>query len=72
MAKRKGYAIIRIHIQREIEVELDDEIESHNDGIMPQVEKIVAEKYGELNFDIDEPDEIEILECDYADNGGGV
>jgi len=54
--KRKGYAIVRIHIQREIEIELDDEIESSNDDIMPQIERIVAEKYGELNLDIDGTD----------------
>ena len=69
MAKRKGYAIVRIHIQREIEVELDDEVELNNQEL---VENVVSAKYGELNFEIDEPDEVEILEIDYADNGGGV
>lgn len=64
MAKRKGYAVVRIHIQREIEVELDDEIEQDNQKL---VEKIITAKYGELNIEIDEPDEVEILEIDYAD-----
>jgi hypothetical protein len=63
--KRKGYAIVRIHIQREIEIELDDEVEVDQQEF---IEKVVAEKYGELNIDIDEPDEVEILECDYAEN----
>lgn len=64
MAKRKGYAVVRIHIQREIEVELDDEVELDNQAL---VEKVVSAKYGELNTEIDEPDEVEILEIDYAD-----
>jgi hypothetical protein len=62
--KRKGYAVVRISIQREIEVELDDEIEQDNQAL---VEKVVTAKYGELNTEIDEPDEVEILEIDYAD-----
>lgn len=62
--KRKGYAIVRISIQREVEIELDDEIEVNQQEL---VEKAVAEKHGELNLDTDEPDEVEILECDYAD-----
>ena len=63
--KRKGYAIVRIHIQREIEIEIDDEAEVDQQEF---IEKIVAKKYGKLNLDIDEPDEVEILECDYDDN----
>jgi len=62
--KRKCYAIVRISIQREVEIELDDEVRVDQQEL---VEKAVAEKYGELLIDIDEPDEVEILECDYAD-----
>lgn len=62
--RRKGYAIVRISIQREIEVELDDEIEQDHQAL---VEKVVEEKYGELNLDTDEPDEVEILDIDYSD-----
>jgi hypothetical protein len=64
MAKRKGYAIVRVHKQIEIEIDLDDEIEVDRQAL---VEKVVSEKFGELNFEIDEPDEVEILECDYAE-----
>lgn len=62
--KRKGYAIVRITIQREVEVVLDDEEEIDTQQV---VENAVAEKYGELNTENSEPDEVEILECDFAD-----
>lgn len=61
--KRKAYAIVNINIQREVEFELD-EVEVDEQAI---VEQAVAAKYGELNFDGDTPDEIEIVEIDYAD-----
>jgi hypothetical protein len=62
--KRKCYAVVRISIQREVEIELDDEVNVDQQKL---VEKAVAKKYGELNLDIDDPDEVEILECDYAE-----
>jgi len=59
---RKGYAIVRITIQREIKVSLDDEHIRNDQEI---VEEVVSAKYGELNKDIDEPEEVEILFIDY-------
>lgn len=62
--KRKGIAIVRISIQREIEVELDDERKEDTQDI---VEKAIEKKYGELNTEIDDPDEVEILDIDYVE-----
>lgn len=62
--KRKGYAVVKITIQREIVIWLDDEKTVDQQAI---VETEVEKQYGKLNLDIDEPDEVEILECDYAE-----
>lgn len=61
--KRKGYAIITLTIQREIEVELDDEKGLTLDEQQALVEPIIEAQYGKLG----DNDEFDIEEMDYAD-----
>lgn len=61
--KRKGYAIVTLTIQREVEIELDDEKSLTLEEQEALVQPIVEEKFGKFG----DNDELEIEELDYAD-----
>ena len=65
--KRKAYLIVRVHLQHEFEIELDDETPFDAKKLQEIAEGKVEKVFGSLKTDIDEPDEVEVLECDWSD-----